>query len=149
MQFAIKTLDALTVGELHHLYALRCSVFIVEQNCPYQDPDDNDLVAYHVLLTQNAKLVGYARILPPGAAYSSPAIGRVLVEKSHRGSALGRELMKYCIRQTFELFNHQTITISAQLYLLRFYTSLGFMAQGPEYLEDNIPHIKMTLARPA
>jgi ElaA protein len=145
MQFAVKTFHRLTVPELHEIYTLRSKVFVVEQACAYQDPDDKDPAAHHVLMTENGRLIGYARILSPGIAYPQAAIGRVVVEKSHRGGNLGRELMKHCIHQTLELFKDQDIVISAQLHLLRFYTSLGFITEGHDYLEDNIPHIKMRL----
>jgi ElaA protein len=143
MQFFSKPFLRLSVTELYEAYALRGAVFVVEQNCPYQDPDDKDLKAVHVFMRQDEILAGYARILPPGVSYQEPSIGRVVVNKARRGQGAGQELMRYCLQQTQELFKGQDIVISAQLYLLRFYSDLGFVAEGETYPEDNIPHIKM------
>jgi predicted GNAT family N-acyltransferase len=143
MQFFSKPFLQLSVTELYEAYALRSAVFVVEQNCPYQDPDDKDLKAFHVLMRRDDLLAGYARILPPGISYQEPSIGRVVVHRAQRGRGAGQELMKYCLQQAQELFKRQDIVISAQLYLLRFYSNLGFSAEGAPYPEDNIPHIKM------
>lgn len=143
MQFTAKPFLQLSVTELHQAYALRSSVFVVEQNCPYQDPDEKDHLALHVLLRKGDLLAGYARILPPGISYKEPSIGRVVVHPTQRGLGAGQELMRYCLQQARELYKGQDIVISAQFYLLRFYSNLGFTAEGEVYPEDNIPHIKM------
>src|SRR5690606_20022455 len=129
--------------QLFEIYKLRCEVFVVEQNCAYQDVDDKDFKAHHLLMFQNEQLVGYCRILPPNVSYKEPAIGRVVVSKDFRGKQFGKLLMKQAVDETKKLFQNQDIVISAQLYLLKFYTELGFAKEGEEYLEDNIPHIQM------
>lgn len=144
MEFKLKTFGALTVDELFRIYALRCNVFVVEQNCAYQDPDEIDRSAFHVMVfDDNKALLGYTRIVPPGIIYPEPAIGRVVVEKKTRGTGLGEMLMKFSINKTIELFQDQDILISAQAYLIGFYSRLGFITEGAGYDEDNIPHIKM------
>jgi ElaA protein len=120
-------------------------VFIVEQNCAYQDIDDMDASAKHVMLFDKDVLAAYARILPPGISYKEPAIGRVVVKKTFRGKDLGKLLMKQCIDQLQDTYTNSEIVISAQSYLLKFYSDLGFKAEGKEYLEDDIPHSKMRL----
>ena len=143
MHFVFKNFEALAVTELYQIYELRSKVFVVEQDCAYQDPDDKDLLAFHLLMFEGTVFTGYCRILPPGLSYSEPAIGRVVVEKKFRGAGSGQKLMKHSIHKTMELFKNQDIVISAQSYLISFYTQLGFISEGSEYLEDNIPHVKM------
>jgi len=144
MIFSIKKFQDLTPEEVHEIYALRSAVFVVEQRCAYLDPDKHDLTAHHVLLIDKKVLVGYARILPPGAVYDDPAIGRVVVKKEYRGKSLGKKLMEYTLHQTLLVFQKQQIVISAQVYLLDFYSALGFKTNGRQYLEDDIPHIQMS-----
>ena len=123
---------------------MRNAVFVVEQNCAYQDVDDKDQEAIHLLmLSDDHVLAGYCRILPPGVSYKEPAIGRVVVSENFRGTKSGKLLMKQSINETLKLFKDQSIVISAQLYLLKFYTGLGFIAEGEAYDEDEIPHVKM------
>ncbi len=136
----------LTTQQLFSIYKLRAQVFIVEQNCAYQDVDEHDLVGHHILIIENNELFAYARILPPNTNYPQPSIGRVVVHPSYRAKNIGKQLMVYTIEQTQLLFKQQQIVISAQSYLLKFYTNLGFKANGNEYLEDNIPHTKMYLS---
>lgn len=143
MQFIYKPFKELSLHQLFEIYKLRCEVFVVEQNCAYQDVDDKDFKAHHLLMFQNEQLVGYCRILPPNVSYKEPAIGRVVVSKDFRGKQFGKLLMKQAVDETKKLFQNQDIVISAQLYLLKFYTELGFAKEGEEYLEDNIPHIQM------
>lgn len=143
MNFSIKPFSDLTVNELFKIYKLRNEVFVVEQNCAYQDVDDKDLAAFHVMLWQGIQLSAYCRILAPGVSYAQPSIGRVAVATAFRKQNLGKELMKYSIHKTLELFNNQEIVISAQAYLIPFYTQLGFKSEGEQYPEDDIPHIKM------
>lgn len=145
MNFETIAFNKLSLNQLYTIYKLRSKVFVVEQNCPYQDIDEYDLIAHHVLVLNFDEIIGYARILPANSNYPEPSIGRVLVEKEHRAKNLGKRLMDYCITQTKTLYPGQKITISAQTYLLKFYSNLGFTAVGTDYLEDNIPHIKMYL----
>src|SRR5687767_1123736 len=109
MNFILKEFPELFADELYQVYKLRSMVFIVEQNCAYQDVDEKDLSAFHVLMMNDTQLVGYARILPPGLSYKEPSIGRVVIEKDSRGKGNGEMLMKYCIKKAFELFQDQDI----------------------------------------
>ena len=143
VNWTIKRFHELTLEELYRILQLRTEVFIVEQNCVYQDPDGKDQFAWHLMAIEDEKLAAYTRILPPGVSYESPAIGRVVTSSSKRRSGLGRELMRRSIETCEKLFGKTSITLSAQVYLQSFYESLGFIVVGEEYLEDGIPHIKM------
>lgn len=144
MEWVLKKFGELSLDELYSILELRSKVFIVEQNCLYNDPDGKDQVAWHLLGTEEDQLMAYSRILPPGVVYADPAIGRVVTSPSKRKSGLGRELMTRSIKHCEDLFGKTSITLSAQAYLKKFYESLGFSAIGDEYLDDGIPHIKMT-----
>ncbi|MDX2172077.1 MAG: GNAT family N-acetyltransferase [Bacteroidota bacterium] len=145
MNFNSIPFKELSAQQLFNIYKLRSEVFIVEQHCAYQDVDDFDLKANHILLSNNNELIAYARILPPNTNYPQPSIGRVCVSINHRSHKYGKQLMNFCIKETKGLYPKQQIVISAQTYLLKFYTELGFTAIGEGYLEDDIPHIKMYL----
>ena len=142
--WTIKRFDELTSDELYNILQLRNEVFIVEQNCVYKDLDGKDRSAWHLMAVENDRLVAYTRILPPGVSYNDPAIGRVVTSSSKRRSGLGRELMKRSIEACRIFFGKTSITLSAQVYLQSFYESFGFMPVGEEYLDDGIPHIKMS-----
>jgi len=142
--WTIKRFDELTLDELYNILQLRNEVFIVEQNCIYKDLDGKDRSAWHLIATEDDKLIAYTRILPPGVSYNDPAIGRVVTSPSKRRSGLGRELMKRSIEACEKLFGTTSITLSAQVYLKSFYGSFGFIVMGEEYLEDGIPHIEMS-----
>jgi ElaA protein len=141
--WSCKAFTELSNQELYKILQLRASVFVVEQNCPYQDCDDKDQASYHLMGWQNGNLVTYTRILPPGLAYKEPSIGRVVTSSAVRRTGIGRELMTNSIEKTHELFGKGPITIGAQLYLKKFYESFGFKQIGDPYLEDGIEHIKM------
>jgi ElaA protein len=143
MNFTVKKFGELSTNELFRIYRLRARVFVVEQNCAYQDVDEKDLKALHLMMHHQDDLIGYSRLLPPGVSYPEPSIGRVVVDKDHRKKGAGRQLMEKSIRESITHFNCAEIVISAQTYLRRFYESLGFMAEGNEYPEDDIPHICM------
>lgn len=145
MEFEFKAFDALSPLELYNVLRLRNAVFIVEQNCPYQDLDEKDQATVHVLGYDKDRLVAYARILPPGTSCAEAGIGRVLTAKSHRGLGVGQILMSRSINETRRLFPGADIRISAQAYLESFYMSFGFQRVGTNYLEDNIPHLPMLL----
>lgn len=147
MQFVLKAFKELTTTELYDALQLRSAVFVIEQNCIYQDLDDKDRKGHHLLGYDNGALVAYARLLGPGISYGEASIGRVVVSKEARGRKSGRELMIKAIEETFSAFNTNEIVISAQQYLEKFYTDLGFWTEGEMYLEDDIPHIKMRLLR--
>jgi ElaA protein len=138
----IKTFEQLSKTELYQIIHLREKVFIVEQECFYLDADGNDFDSWHLLLKEDDELISYLRILPPGISYDTPSIGRVAVDKKHRKKGYGLDIMKIAIEFLDQKYN-MGITISAQTYLNKFYSDLGFKNVGDEYLEDNIPHIKM------
>jgi ElaA protein len=124
---------------------IRSEVFVIEQNCVYQDLDGKDAMAVHLWLeNDNNEILSYCRILPPGLSYKNPSIGRVLTRFQARGNSYSRKCMNYAIEKiTFFFPDEKEITISAQLYLEGFYSSLGFLRDGEVYDEDGIPHIKM------
>ena len=138
-------MSEMTALEWHRVLALRAEVFVVEQNCAYQDPDGKDVVSYHILMESGEELVAYARLLPPGVSYPEASIGRVVSSPRVRGLGWGKALMEVAIAQTQKQFGTNEICISAQSYLLKFYQDLGFVAEGEEYLEDDIPHFKMRM----
>lgn len=144
ISFQTKTFNELTTTELYQLLKLREDVFIIEQNCVYQDLDTKDYQSLHVLGTHNNILVAYTRLLPVGTSYKSePSIGRVLTHIEYRKLGYGKLLMEYSIKQLQLRFKATVILISAQLYLKKFYQELGFVAEGETYMEDNIPHVAM------
>jgi ElaA protein len=138
-----KPFGDLRAVELHRLLQLRGSVFIVEQNCPYIDPDDRDELSLHVMGWQGDTLVACARIIPGGVAYPEVSIGRVATSLLVRGHGIGRELMYQVFQQIENHFGEAAIRISAQTYLEGFYSEYGFKRVGENYLEDDIPHLEM------
>ncbi|GAA0752921.1 GNAT family N-acetyltransferase [Psychroflexus lacisalsi] len=135
----------LTTQQTYDILQLRSEVFVVEQDCVYQDIDGNDDKAFHVLFYDKDILVAYSRILPPGAYFDELSIGRVIVKATHRSQKFGHELMKASIEFALAKFPKSLIKISAQQYLIKFYESHGFIISGEGYLEDGIPHIGMKL----
>lgn len=136
-------LQDLTGLDVHEILQARESVFVVEQNCPYQDADDADLHAWHMTGHIGGSLACYVRVVDPGKKYPEPSIGRVLTTPAFRGTGLGHAMMLEAIQQTHHLFPGQSICLSAQAHLHRFYSGLGFEQCSEEYLEDGIPHILM------
>jgi ElaA protein len=143
IEWSLKKFDDLTPLELYKIMQLRNEVFVVEQNCPYQDADNKDLSSYHFMGWDKDKLLAYTRILPPGLSYTQASIGRVVNSPAARGGGIGKELMLQSIEQVKQLFGEAPIKIGAQLYLHKFYISLGFQQTSDVYLEDNIEHIEM------
>ena len=143
LQFQIKTFNELSVNELYYILQLRSEVFVVEQNCVYQDIDGKDKKAMHVVGTFEGEIVAYARIFKKGDYFDNASIGRVVVSADCRTRKWGYNLMETAIQAIEIHFNETKITISAQLYLQKFYESLGFTKVSEMYLEDDIPHIEM------
>lgn len=134
----------LTALQLYRILQLRNQVFVLEQNCVYQDCDNKDFLAHHLFAFQNDLLLAYSRLLPPGAAYVDEAsIGRVVTSPFFRKKDLGKELMRRSVDEAYHLFGTVNIIISAQLYLQKFYEGFGFISEGKMYEEDGIPHIQM------
>lgn len=146
LSFYAKQFNELTTEELYTILALRAEVFVVEQNCPYQDVDGKDRKALHILAYVNDTLTAYARVLEKGISYQDYAsIGRVVTNLENRGKKYGHELMVYSIGICQKHYPGQKIKISAQAHLEQFYKTHGFVATGEAYLEDGIPHIGMLL----
>lgn len=146
MEWIFKSFDELTNEELYDILKLRFEVFAIEQECLDIDPDGKDKVSMHLMLEDDGKIIGCARILPPKVSYDEPSIGRIVLDKSYRGTGLGREIVQKCIDFIHNIMKIREIRISGQAYLLDFYKSFGFVvAKGP-YLEDKIPHYQMLLS---
>ena len=143
IEWSCKHFDLLTPYELYAILKLRSEVFVVEQNCVFQDADDKDQKCYHLMGISENKLVAYARLVPAGAAYKNVSIGRIVTSPHSRSKGAGKALLIAAIAQCNELFNEQTIQIGAQLYLQKFYESFGFKQTSEVYDEDGIPHIEM------
>jgi ElaA protein len=139
-----KCFNELTVKEFHDLLKLRIDVFVIEQNCPYPELDNNDLESIHVFaVDEEGETIAVARVLPADVSYPEVSIGRVATSKKFRMTGLGHELMLVCLGYIHNQFNTKTVRISAQKYLEAFYTKHGFIPTGKEYLEDDIPHLEM------
>ena len=123
---------------------LRAEVFVVEQNCVYQDADGKDTKSFHLLgLTLKDEVLAYCRIVPAGISFREVSIGRVVTSPKIRGTGQGKELMTQSLEKIRMLYGNVPIKIGAQCYLKKFYSDLGFNEIGEEFLEDNIPHIQM------
>lgn len=145
MKTIVKSFNELTTNELYQILRLRSEVFVVEQDCVYQDVDDKDQNALHLFIIDGDKIVGYTRLFDAGNYFEQASIGRVVVQQKHRDKELGHLLIKESIEAIKTHFHTSEITISAQIYLKKFYEFHKFVQVGEEYLEDGIPHIKMIL----
>jgi len=143
MIFHIKKFNELTTDELYVILQLRSEVFVIEQDCIYQDLDQKDQLAYHILGVLDNQIIAYARIFKSGDYFLEPSIGRIVVKKEFRKFKYGYKLVENSIRFIENNLKENNILISAQSYLTKFYNSLGFIQISEEYLEDDIPHIKM------
>jgi ElaA protein len=143
ISITVKPYKDLSIDELYSLLRLRSEVFVVEQNCVYQDMDEKDKKAIHILGLKNNEIVAYARIFKPDDYFKEASIGRVVVSQKERGSGLGYKIMNASIKAILDEFQEYNIKVSAQKYLKKFYNNLGFKQVGEEYLEDGIPHIAM------
>lgn len=143
LDIQIKTFEELSKQELYRILQLRSEVFVVEQDCVYQDIDGKDEKALHVIGTKDGKIIAYTRLFKPGDYFEKASIGRVVVAKDQRHFKYGHDIMKASIQGIKQYYNETLIKISAQAYLKSFYNALGFSEIGEEYLEDDIPHIAM------
>lgn len=146
LNISVKAFDELNTTELYDLLQLRTEIFVVEQDCVYQDLDGKDQKALHIIGTKDGKTVAYTRVFKAGDYLAQASIGRVVVAAGERQYGYGREIMNASIKAVEEQFHETSIALSAQTYLKRFYNSLGFIEKGGEYLEDGIPHIMMVKA---
>lgn len=140
MAFHLKTFEELTTRKLHQIYQLRSAVFVVEQACAYQDIDDHDLTALHLMFTESQQLLAYCRLIPTTELVK---LGRVVVAQTVRGQGLGRQLVEEALTACASHYPKTPIYAQAQAHLDAFYQSLGFEAISDAYLEDGIPHIDM------
>lgn len=143
IEWRFKSFEDLTKSELHEMMILRQQVFVVEQDCPYQDADEKDKDSHHLMGYVKGVLVAYLRLVKPGISYEEMSFGRIVTTKSCRGVGLGEALLKEGIKQSFILYGTYKNRISAQSHLLPFYQKFGFESTGKDYLEDDIPHTEM------
>jgi len=137
--------DQLTPRQVHDLYRLRVEVFVLEQNCPFQDVDGADPSCWHLLgaRSEGADLLAYCRLVPAGVKFAEPSIGRVITALSERRTGLGKVLMREAVARAEALWPGQAIRIGAQAHLERFYNEFGFEKASEPYMEDGIAHIEM------
>lgn len=140
-----KKFEELTLEELYEILKLRSEVFVVEQNCIYNDIDGKDKTSFHVIIKENNEITAYLRVLPPGISYENASLGRVLVAKDARGMGYAKAIVTEGINCVLRNFNTNKITIGAQEYLKDFYSEFGFKPISEVYDEDGIPHLDMTL----
>lgn len=141
MEVSIKHFSELSRDELFDIYKLRVSVFVVEQQCPYQEVDDGDRSAYHVFMKDEEGIQAYLRILPAGVSFDQVSLGRVIAVKRRRG--LGTRIVREGIKAARELLDAREIKIEAQVYAKELYEKIGFVQTSEEFLEDGIPHVEM------
>ena len=144
METVIKHYNELSADELYEILKLRVHVFVVEQNCPYNELDDKDKNAYHVYMRDEDGIFAYLRVLDKGVSYEDASIGRVISTRRRQG--IGTLILKEGIRVAIDKFCAERITISAQLYAKGLYEGVGFVQTSDEYLEDDIPHARMELS---
>jgi len=143
MEILVKNFEELTVFELYDLLQLRGEVFVVEQDCVYQDLDRKDFEALHIIGKKEGKIVAYTRCFESGIYFEEASIGRVVVESGQRKYGYGHHIMQASIKAIKSRYKAEIIKISAQTYLRKFYESHNFKQVGQGYLEDGIPHIAM------
>lgn len=143
-----QTFAQLSAAEVYEILALRQQVFVLEQRCLYADIDHKDQQCFHLSGWQDGNLQGYLRVVPPGLAYAEVALGRILTAESVRGTGLGKQLLLRALDEVSLLYPGQSVRISAQLYLQKFYVGFGFKTVSEPYDEDGIPHIEMLLNSP-
>lgn len=144
MIWEVKHYKELSLDEFHDLISLRIEVFVVEQNCPYQELDGKDKLAFHLIgRSDQGEIIGTSRVLGPGISYPEVSIGRVVISKKVRGQGVAHEMMNESKRFIEKQFGNVAIRISAQEYLENYYSGHGFEFTGKKYLEDDIPHMEM------
>jgi ElaA protein len=143
MKIEIKHFNDLSIRELYDMISLRVAVFVVEQNCPYQDLDGLDLDAYHLLIKEENSTIATLRILKPGVVYKEVAIGRVASDAKKRHLKLGHKMMEESMNFIKDTLKENKVRLSAQTHLTDFYAKHGFKLTGKSYLEDGIPHSEM------
>lgn len=143
IQFSWHPFSSLSAEQIYTILSLRAKVFVVEQACPYLDPDGKDRNAYHLMGMENDELVAYLRLILPTNNDSELIFGRIITAQHTRKKGYGRALMQHMLAHCETHFPHLSIRCSAQVYLKAFYESFGFVAFSDVYLEDDMPHIAM------
>ena len=136
-----KLFRELTVDELYELLRVRAEVFVVEQDCVYQDLDGDDQVSVHLWLTDGGKVVALCRVCPAGTHMEEVSIGRVIT--TERGKGYGKRIMLEGIKVAQEHFNAKRIDIEGPDYARGFYEQVGFRPSSAPFLPDGLPHIRM------
>ena len=145
MDFVIKQFNELTLDELYKILKVRTSIFVVEQNCPYQELDDLDQNSYHIYLEEDNQIIAYARVIPKDNPFHEVSIGRVLVTKRRHG--YGTKIVQKAIEVAIEKYHTEKIVIEAQTYVKKMYENVGFKQISMPFLEDGIEHVKMIYER--
>ena len=139
-----KEFKDLSVDEYFEILFLRTAIFVVEQDCPYQEVDEKDRHSFHLFgRAENGEVIAVTRILPQAVSYAEVSIGRVALKKTHRGQGIAADLMIESLKFVKQQFGEVPVRISAQEHLFNYYNKHGFNQVGTMYLEDNIPHIEM------
>ncbi|KIL52105.1 GNAT family N-acetyltransferase [Jeotgalibacillus soli] len=145
MEWKLKQFEDLTTYELYQILKERNAIFVVEQQCAYQEIDGYDLKSSHLILEDEGMLVAYARLLPAGVKYDIPSVGRVIVNPAYRGKGIARDLISNAVDIMVKEWQVTEIKLQAQTYLRSFYRSFGFEETSEEYLDDGIPHVDMLM----
>lgn len=143
MNWIVKRFDELTPHDLYKILKERINIFVVEQNCPYEECDDKDLKSLHLYSEDNGHITAYCRLLYPGVSYNEAAIGRVLISAEYRKKGLATKMLKKAIQVIEERMEQKCIKLSAQVYAKNLYKELGFKECSEIYSEDGIPHVEM------
>src|SRR5690606_36213129 len=140
--------DVLHPRELYEILKLRIEVFVIEQNCLYNECDGKDFHCGQLWCTLDGKTIASSRIVPPGVSYVEPSIGRVVSHPDFRHLKLGHQLMRHSLEIISNHYGNLSVKISAQSYLKYFYEKWGFEQVSEEYFEDGLPHMEMLKSRP-
>ena len=143
IEWVKKKWSDISLEELYSVLRLRSEVFVVEQDCVYQDIDNKDQIAIHLLGYINKELIAYSRLFNEGDYFKETSFGRAIIKKENRGQGYGDELIKESLKTIKNYYGNKKVKISAQAHLKSFYSKHAFIAKGKEYLEDGIPHVSM------
>lgn len=143
IEWVKKKWSEISLEELYSVLRLRSEVFVVEQDCVYQDIDNKDQIAIHLLGYINKELIAYSRLFNEGDYFKETSFGRAIIKKEKRGQGYGDELVKESLKTIKNYYGNKKVKISAQAHLKTFYSKHAFIAKGKEYLEDGIPHVSM------
>ena len=143
MNWHLKRFDELTTNELYEILRARAEVFVVEQTCVYQDCDLKDQKSWHLFSEENGEIVTYMRIIEKGVSYPEISMGRLLTRENYRKDGLSRKTLEKALDFVVHTLGETKVRVSGQLYLKKFYESMGFRTTSEVYLEDEIEHVQM------